>query len=765
VGGKQAMARFSVGLISAPCDDPTARTICGYLGGQGIDVVVPPPQRSGQHSEVVLLSQGGMENLQFLHAVGTSGGHRRVPVVIDVIDGARLPEDLRQLNWIPWDDDNPERACAQILSASQTDLSVYRHARSTEAKALAWHGSQRGRDELITDLKQVKRLIAERAREGEQAGRHAEQRRLVEEFLQASVRRGKALRRWRRLRIAVAVAAVPFVALAGLGLFHWREQAVVEAQLQIATSDGMSDLRPEVQSVKMAALVLRQEASPKGPNPAVVSQLAAAVAEPWPESIFGTESSKALNSVALLDDPSLAVGADGGGNVSSWNIRTGERLWVRPVGRRVLQIVAASRDGAVVAAADDQAVHVLGQGKAEVRAVAVPGAPQVMGVSNDGRWLVYAVGGKIHRVDVSSASAPSVTVGSFDDVLAIRVSRTGAILAMVRSSNRVTVLDTATGRARWTAVVAHDPLMSGALAADGSVAVTGPGHQVYWSDGRAALQPTGQYVPDLLTAMAATSNGLLVWSSAAQGTQVYDVWNHLQLPPICRELSIAYDLVLSPAEDRVDCAGAGVHDVWRLGIDRPTATAPPGLAGTQSLQVTRSGGPVSGVTGTSQGLLQVTLTGVAAGQGGLVTLDPSGATLRGTGVSSSPVAFGSQGSTGKPSAVALTPDGATLAVGSDSGDVTEYDAVNGRALVRSSRWQAPDHSIVRRIGYKSDGMTVTTDTFVWRISSCTGCSAHPDRLVTRVMQRQMPCYQADLQRVVPADLLGRLGTRLCRPGK
>jgi WD40 repeat protein len=759
------MARFSVGVVSAPPDGAIARTICGYLADQGIDIVDPPPRRTGQHSEVVLLSRGSLENTEFVQAIATPDGHRRVPVVIgDVgVDADGLPEDLRKLNWIPWDNDNLERSLALILSASQTDLGVYRHARSTETKALAWHRNHRGKDELITDLKQIEHLIAKRTGGDEQVG-YSEQSFLVEEFLQASLRRSKSLRRWRRLRIALAAAAVPFVAVTGLKLFQWRIQAAVEAKLQLSTSDGMSNVRPEVQSVKLATLVLHQEDNHKGSNsnPAVVAQLAAAVAEPWPESILGLESRKALNSVALLDDPSIAVGADGGGVVSRWDTRSGERLWARPVSRRILQVVAATPDGAVVAAADDRAIHILRRGHTEVAAVAVPDAPQDMAVSNDGRWLVYAVEGELHRIDLLTMSAD--TVGSFAEILAIRASQSGAILSMTRSGDRITVLDTATGSARWTVEVAHDPLMSGALAADGSVAVTGADHQLYWSDGRSVLQPTGQYVPDSLTAMAATSNGLVVWSSAAQGTHVYDAWNHLRLPPICRELSFASGLVLSPAEDRVDCAGAGTHDIWRMGIDRPTATAPQGIASVPDLKVKRLRGPVSEVIGTPQGLLQVTLTGTSAGQGGLVILDPSGATLH-KAIMSSSVMFGSQGSTGKPSSIALTSDGATLAVGSDDGDVAEYDAIDGRTLVRASRWQAPDHSIIRRISYETDAMTVTTDTLVWRVPSCAGCAAHPDRLVARVMQRQMPCYSVDLLNVVPADLLRRLGTRLCQQEK
>jgi hypothetical protein len=741
-----------VALVHADVDSPVAARLYEYLYQRSVPAWRGRSQVPGACS-LVLLSAQGVSNPEVLSASNDTS--RLVPVKIGAFDEGSLPPRIRQLNWIVWDPSAQEQTCAMVLVATQTDLEDYRDARGLEAKAWAWHLSGRRSDELITDLRRLKALTQNAP--GVRIGAPSDLRdHVVADFRRLSLVRARTMRRWRRLRWALAVLLVPTILSASIALYDWVLSARVAGALQVGTADFTSNRRPDVQALKESGLILGGLSSHRNPYPGLVTQLAVALSEPWPESIIGQESPKALNALAFLGDSSRAVGGDGGGNIATWDVTSGARSQVRHVSDRPLYHVATDQDGHTILAVDQSgAVFVVRQGSAAPVQVRVSGVPDKLVESADGALGSFVVNDRVFRLDLRTGTPRPELVAQADRVLDLEPQAGGHIAALVRTAQTLRLVDVGTGHSLWERRSSAPELESGAISGDGSLAVTS-GSQLLWSDGIADLRPTGQYVPDVLDALAITRSRLIIYSASAIGTRVFDLESGIQLPPICREIASMVGLAVAPSEDRVYCQGAGAFSIWNPAPVRPEAVDPHPEIDSRA----DSAGNLARAELSKDGTVAVTWRQGTSGPNVTSVLDLSGRSLA-EPMAEKAVTLVLPGFSGPVTAVGISTPTNTLLVGSSDGVVMELDhAADGSWLI-SNRWQAPDRLTVRAASVDQGMLHVSTSRFAWSIPSCAGCSVNPLRLVARAIGRQLPCYSRSMGELIPADMRSVLKIRLC----
>lgn len=764
------MTRISttpVAVLATDADALVAEKIRTYLGENGIRSIEETTK--AEHSTVVLLSADSVRDRAFLARVDGVGPTRLVPVAMGAVPTANLPEVLCTINWILWDPNDPQRACANILSATQTDLDHYRIARSVEAKAHAWESGGRNKFELLVSRGELREAIADSAALQPDTG--GDQDPVIGDFLSASRLHVRKLTWKHRRRLAVWTVMTVVLVFVGGFFFISKRDAIQTQQLQYIAHGPSTDRRPDVQAIKMAALLVHEVAIGKGLDPGLVNGLADDLSEPWPMALLGEESPKSLNALAFDDDPSRIWGADGGGEVAAWSLKAGTRGPARKAGVLLSQ-VAVTPDGHTIATSDGTKVRVLHDGRATTT-VTAKSSVQDLVLSRNGSWLAYHAGDQVFSIDLSGVTLTPKPSPKYDRVLDLQAT-TGGILALVRQGDHVAVVDVVDGHERWRSTEPTSELEKGAVAPNGGVALSSPSGQVLWSGGRAPLMATGQYTPDLLTAIAVTSDGLVLYSANAIGTRGYDAKVGVRIPDVCRELATVVRLTLSPDEKRLSCDGQGMHSIWSLEGLRPQGPAKraPGSAGRgAAVSETESGEGMVSVHGakgfivsasvTPEGYLKLEsrkgLTGPAERR---LLIDVTGASVR-SGDKLPVLLPGTIHSDAPPSFLAIAPNGSTLAVGSADGSLTELDVIGTHTIIRAHRWVAPDRAAIRSVVYEGRELVVTTDSAVWRVPSCAGCGATPLALVAIVMRRQLPCYPADLTKIVPAEDLKLMKVRLC----
>lgn len=664
---------------------------------------------------------------------------RLVPVAVGQFPDTDLPERLRTLNWVLWNEKDPRESLSTIAAACRSDLADYASARSLESKVSAWLASGYDRNELIDNVKEVREAIA--ASGSATTGNLPTDR--IGDFLARSLvaARQRRRRRWLRGGSWAALVGLGAVLLVNITthVAHERERS----NMALVASEGITGGRPDVQAIKVAAL-LADRLTDGTADIGLASSLAALLSDPWPRAMLGNVSDKAVNAMAVGADENSAWVASGTGRLVKWDLRQGKSLGSVALGAPVYD-VAASDDLTVALATTAGKLHLVTAAGTETYDVDV----DHVAIAPNGRVGVVSSQGKAIPLSITGTSVSLGTPREAGKIIDLAVLRGTVPAALVRRGQQVDVVDVRDGRHLWTASIGPDELETGALASSGAVALTHHGALMFREAGGDALKPTGVRVPDLVPALEVTARGQVFAWSAPDGVVGYDTTLGVPLPTICGGTAELVAMSSSTDGSFMTCRARGVQSLWALERPRPPAAAAPVTAarGTPPLEEVSLAGPHTVTVKTGSGVGGQSLVVTAAPTAG----DPAGAVL----LPADTVLEGSL------TTVVVAGSDPTFAIGTSQGEVVEMDLIDGRAVALDARWRAPDSSPVRQLSYQAGRLTATTTTATWDVPSCIGCGRQPTKLLQAVRSRQLACYPASLQEVTPGRYLEPLGTRFC----
>jgi len=740
--------RRFVRVLSAVGDREVAARIASHLAASGFSVDgVDATNGPADAAVVAVLSQRAIAEPDFISQLMLPPGVRVVPVASGILPSEGVPERLAELNWLLWDPQYPERSLGRIVAAIRTNLIEYNTARNVEAAAWAWQAGGREADGLLTRVRDVQTSEQRVQAHVDLTGRQPDP--TVKEFLQSSLVRARRLRGKRRRRLALWTVLTLVAASLVVVLINTAAEGGQRYALEMLVLDDLTaQVNPQVQAVKMAALINDPDADPAVKQYAA-AQLVAAMSQPWPTAVVGTESQWAVNAAAVYGNATRAWVASGGGSLLNFDIAQNTVVGTVPVSDHLYDAVATP-DGATALTADGKDTYLIRGGQVQAVGVAadVGAGTGSLAIATDGNaGAVASPDGVLVGLDLSGSAPQQTHSSNWDSILDVQPAAGGGILALTRSGDTLNVVDPASGTTTWQQTFTPDTLESGSVGGNGAVVVA-VRHQLWWSDGVGPLTGTGQFTPDIVTAMTLTDDGQVYFSGTATGTRGYDVPLRVPLPAICREHD--YVQTLTTAGNTIVCGGYSGFSLWSAAaVSGPLTPQAPS---------TSSPSDLLDLTTTTDGLVRLT-TRASTGDTVTEVWNPSGASLSGTTHATPPP--GNALLRGGVTSWAVSPNGHTAAVGSAAGDVVEFDITAAGTTVLDSSWTAPDLAGVVDLHYEQGQLRVTTATATWHTAGCPGCGADPAAAVSAALQRQMPCYASNLDSIVPESTRAALGVRLC----
>jgi WD40 repeat protein len=407
-------SRRDTDFVRRLCDALTARDKVVWLDTETIaDAEVFPEaiRRAIEECETFLfvITPASVESAYCEHEVEYARelGKRIVPVLRERVPDDALPEQIRDRNWIPFDDDSEfDRSVERVVTAVDTDLDYRKRHTRWLVKAVEWERAQEERSFLLrgSELSSAESWLAGAKSDADPAPTEL-QRSYLLRSRQANLRRQRRLAGTGLTVAAVAVALLVFALIS-------RGQAVT------------------AESTASSRALAAQSANLLGTDPETSLLLAmkALDVSPTPEAVYATRDALDHATVRLALP---AIRASGCYSTAAYNP-------TRP------QILRATSGGDVIAY-DATSGHVQWrhhlEGTADC-ALAFDPAQNLaaVGVGNHVHLMDPATGSALGDLDPSTLrSANGAVVGKVGDVTDIVVSPTNSQIAVVTSTGQVEV--------------------------------------------------------------------------------------------------------------------------------------------------------------------------------------------------------------------------------------------------------------------------------------------------------------------------------------
>ncbi|MDS1116014.1 WD40 repeat domain-containing protein [Gordonia westfalica] len=714
-------------VIGSGADITALGTIVTILQERGVYAIPATSlaEVAAPNAAIVAISPALIADRELLDTLRSWDGTRLVPVRVAPVGAGEVPAFLRELNWILWDTADIGARNSSLLTALHFDLGRYRDAQGLEAQAAAWVAADRDPHYLIADRKAIA--------DGTPAGASAQ----LAEYLAASERASR--REWWKRNGRWVFRGVALLGVIAIAVTGWRTVENLKSANTLAGTllsvDDSAD-RADLQALKLGGLIDQQAANGRAVPDSTYGVLMQAMSHPWDLGVLGYTRNAAINGFVVGDDPTVAISADGEGTLVRWDLSTGAMTDRRRLTDSSLYLVDATPDGRIAATyAADNTLRIT-----EVSSGATVNAPASnvahLQISDSGTTMAYHGSETLTRLTVPSGARQPVTrmVGSYDAVYDLQGGPGDTVWALAEEDGDLVAINAASGAVAHRSALPTGKIYDAAISPSGKQLVAvGDDGQLWMAPVGGRFTPTGLAAPRSVSTLVLDNRGRVLLSAPVSGPQVVDTVDGAT-SRVCGSVSTVDDFSLSTDGNSVICSARGVGVLADL-TEVTSAPRPPALnvqssrsaaAGLASVRLADDG-VVHVVNGSTRVDLRPSSTSVVAQSGQALPWIPG-------------TIFGE----GRPTAVALTPDGSTVAIGTSAGVVTEIDLPADGSIAFAGRWR-PHNRPITSIAWQGTNQlwTEAHNGTWWRGPSCAGCGTSIDVLFQRIRDRQWVCYPAE----------------------
>jgi hypothetical protein len=648
------------------------------------------------------------------------GSARLIPVVVEGVPDAEVPESLNSLNWVRWPVADGEVgvsaavASTAVFTALNADFDLLQFHRELEAEAQAWVDGGCDDSLLIHNRRRVRRAAEHLRVAGDDVLSRPSA--AATQFVGASdaeTQRIHRKRRWRWIRRGAAVA----VALSLFGsLVIDRKAHVANNHLAVMVYGAKQyEGRPDRGGMVAAATLI--QGRPVA-NEMATQVLLESLSSPWTLGVLGVEETAGLMDAVPVRGGEAVYTIDASGELGLWDVRTAAARWQRDVGlgEDGAPKIAASENGRLLAVVDARQI-----GVARVAPWRFSRAPlpfEATAIAFDPQRSRFVVAGEHGLASVAATGARElrkVSVGG--EVLDLVTGRDGRALALIAAGpGAVEVVDAVRGTVLRR--------VSGARAIErGTV---GPaGEVVVDADDRLLAGRGGGLVPLGKEGSAAGVLRVLpggIVASGGWGTplELTDLATGTDLGPLCAASVAVYSVRATPSGGLLACTNGWVTELWSTADQRPLRRRP--------LARGLRGNPFLGRPGMV----------IRGGRDGTLTVKVAGA---GDSIDEYVLPVGS----GRVEAVAVSPrDGHSIVAGTSRGQLAEFD-LRRQSLTRTVTWEVPGGGAIREVGWAREAgrlLVGTANGLWWRPRSCDACQ-DVRVAMAQARSRFWGCYPSD----------------------
>lgn len=712
-----------VAIAHAARDAAVAAKLGSLLADNGVTVVAADasPPADGI---VVLMSNGAFDEEGWLPAGPAGELARAIPVRTDELDDQRVPERLRELNWIEWDPQRPATTLGFIVSGLLSDPSRYRISQQLAHEAAAWDGAGRPGELLIGDRRRARRMSALL---GELSSDPlASPDALTTEFIAASDRATRKKRRRRFIWRSVAAfgVLVAFSVVVSVIPLIQANSRISRAAIVTAGEESILDQMPEWSAANAASLLLQGTSVQRQLGRMTLLR---AMGRPWEISYLSyidsvvTAAPYADGAKAIV----LAITPSGSG-LAFVDVRRGYTIATAPLSERY-EALDVSPNGRIAAVAGEGA-KAIEMRSGRIRPLTSRGAYVGVRVSG-GQVALWTEGGRLELRDVRDGGVRPV--GEYDAILDVVADGHGGGSALVSEGDgSYAIVELQSG-----AVLARGRISPGdgvgALSPDGRRAVLDGGDAQFWIFGAGPPLPTGIAVPAHLNDLEWASEERLAIASDSELGEVVFIPRAQHLGQVCATAPSVSEVQVEAGET-VACAG-DARSFWRLppaprkSVVVPHA-APPQLLRSPYAEIT--------IRGSRQRIAQRG----PLGSGSTGWSEPFESTI---------------------TAAAFSPTSHQVALGSERGAVLVL-GLTGRGTLGLFTWQAPDRAPIVGLHWKQQLLASTASGQTWPLPSCPLCETDAG-LIAAARSRFSGCFSERQLAWLDSDVRRRLGLRECEP--
>lgn len=723
--GGVAEIGLRVGVLHAEADAETAARIATLLEEGGVEIVAADsaPAPDGL---VVLISDAAFGADGWPPLDWVRERNRLIPVRVGAVDEQRVPERLRELNWIDWSLERPAQALGFVVAGLLSDPSRYRISRQLAHEAASWVEAGRPASHLIGDRRRARRM--KELLQTLDSDPLASLDEATIEFVAVSDRATRKSRRrrllWRGLAAVAVMAAIGGVPT-GIAALE-ASSRTNRASIVTAGDDAVLDQLPEWSAINGAALML--EGSP-AQRRLGRSALLQAMVRPW-ETSDTTFIDSARSAATFRDGTRAAVIAlvPGGSGFALFDVRRGLTLATVSLDRRYDWIDIDPDERTAVVAGYGAAEVVLRTGRN--RSLTRRG-PFVGVAALRGQVALWTAGGRLELLDRPSGHQREVSYHSAVlDVVPAPRGRGGMVLVS-EGRGRFAIRRLPGGEVVAGTRLAGPVEEVGTLHPDGRRAVVAGGGQL-WTFDAASARPTGIATPIVLNDIEWVGGERLVLASDSERGEVIYLPRAQRLGEVCASAPSLLSVWVEPGGETVSCGGDG-RSFWRL----PPAPLEAG--------VPRRADPPSAV------------------RSPYATVQIRGRRERilGRGELGSGVTGWSQPFDSAIAAAVFSPRSHQLALGSKRGTVALL-GLTRRGAESLTFWMAPDRAPIVDLRWRGQLLAETASGQLWRVPDCPHCETNRGLLAT-ARARLSGCFSERQLTWISTEVRRRLNLRECEP--
>jgi hypothetical protein len=554
-----------VGVLGPVAAAQVARHLSSFLITSGVCVV---ESESAELDVLVVLLAPGIEELWEELRTPVTGG-RLVVVQLDGYTGA--PEQLAEVNWIPWRDDAPEAASAAVLVSITLGADTWRTLRQLRDDTTAWERSDRSTALLVHDIARAQEyadVVRSSAERVDQRRLGDDMRDYVTESLAVatSAHRRSTRRRWgltALLAVATVAAAILVPAIANARRTNW--QALVTN-----LGDASARQQPEWTGILAGALLINGTEEQR-----VIARTALreSLQRPWTLNNVDLGTGYSVENAWISDDRSTGwiielETATRRSSLVRYDIRRGAVVSRIDLGGFYLQL-GMSEDGSTAVVGGDGGFAVVDTRAGRVeRTLPVDGELGGGDIvfTADHRAVVATGYGRLLAIPLEPPG-PVTEIARYATWLDVQLDRTGTAVALMKTRPG----HYAMVRVGTSAVVIAEGdvpeavLEAGGLSFDASRAyVAGTDRQLWMlSPGHAAV-PTGIATLDRTTIVRPAADDRLLIGGDVQRVHALDLPSGRQSAVVCREVPRVGFVQVSHDGRSVACVGAQQNAFWPL---------------------------------------------------------------------------------------------------------------------------------------------------------------------------------------------------------